>query len=518
MFVGNSTSISLVVLYVRRSYFKAKCEAAVRMARQQRHEKELIRHALVGSSGTGPSMFARVRARAHTLFGHQPPVEPKPEAREDGLAEKAVLPEPEQQRTRNRVRGETIVGSLHETIASDDTHIDDAAGNHVGNGEKVGNGYGKAPTDDNDATSDANADVKTNGHHPEDADRRSGPGNANDHHHVNSFVPPTFTQTAPTPSPTLTLLPDVVPSPNGHGILVHSPNYPSPSPNAGHQTLPPSHIGEALTTPRKATLSPSSTRRTTLSPVFRPAFLHAPHITARGRRTTFAEQVHPLHPHGHVRERAPTVHYDAHAARRAAIRARNGTITSPMVPFANLAESDVNGSPVNGHSKLANEYGQGYVQHPLRRPRAQTGTGGFANPIGLVAQWGVDYISGVKTFVDAHEREVAHEGRERRGSVYQRTDSVGSHGAGGLAPPDDDVSLDEDDLEKMGGDEYNALVVLSWIVAGHYFVNHVIAFIILAPYSAKVPLVRDVIEAQNQSSGRTLNTTWQVADPTIGAQ
>ncbi|CAE6502603.1 unnamed protein product [Rhizoctonia solani] len=672
MFIGNTTSISLVVLFVRRSYFKAKCEAAVRMARQQRHERELIRHALAGSSGTGPSMFARVRARAQTLFGHQPPAEPKLEAREDGLAGKAVLPEPEQQRTRNRVRGETIVGS----IASDDTHVDDAAGNHVGSSEKVGNGYGKAPTDDNDTTSDANNHTKTNGHQPEHADRRPGPGNANSHsndqHHANPFVPPTLTQTAPTPSPTLTLLPDVVsdspsdeitlsnfglapatasnsapahtrpklrprslalghesdqdvrksraragatrargiesfendtpegddqqsnrfpddhdhlsvnrspgdrklalesvgeespqdvetssptqmsahsgspngvtefaftttspkdetfatspnemsdfahsppssppvhkvpgsPSPSGHGILKHSSNYPFPSPNTRHQTLPPPQNGDFLTKPRKATLSSPSTRSTTLSPVVRPALLHAPHTTAGGRRTTFAEQVHPLHPHGYARERAPTVRHDAHAARRAAIRARNGTITSPMVPFANLVENDANsGSPVNEHSKLANEYAQA-----LRRPRAQTGSGGFPNPVGLVAQWGVEYV---RTFVDNREREDAQEeGRERRGSVYQRTDSVGSHGAGGLVPPEDEVSLDENDLEKLGGDEYNALVVLSWIVAGHYFVNHMIAFIILAPYSAKVPLVRDVIEAQNQSSGRTLNTTW----------
>ncbi|KAH7325484.1 cation transport protein-domain-containing protein [Rhizoctonia solani] len=299
------------------------------------------------------------------------------------------------------------------------------------------------------------------------------------------------------------------PSLNGHGILMHSSNYPPPAatPNFDHQPLP--HDGEHVSRPRKATISSPSTRRTTLSPVTRPAFLHAPHLTPGGRRTTFAEQAHPLHPHGPGRERAPTINPDMHAARRAAIRARNGTITSPMVPFANLAESDVApGSPLNGHSKLANEYGQNYVHHPLRRPRAQTGTGGFANPLALAAQWGVNYISGVRTFVDSHEREVAQEERNGRGSVYPRTDSVGSHGTGGLAPPDDDISLDEDDLEKMGGDEYNALVVLSWIVAGHYFVNHMIAFIILAPYSAKVPLVRDVIEAQNQSTGRTLNTTW----------
>ncbi|CAE6405755.1 unnamed protein product [Rhizoctonia solani] len=647
MFIGNTTSISLVVLFVRRSYFKAKCEAAVRMARQQRHERDLIRRALAGNAGTGPSMFARVRARAQTIFGHQA----LPEAREDGLAEKGVLPEPQQGRTRGRVRGETIVGSLHETIGSDDTHVNDGAGNHLGSSEKVGNGYGKRHTDDKDATSDDNADMN---HQPDDRDRRSGPGNSNVHSN-DQFVPPTLMQTAPTPSPTLTLLPDVVSdspademaqsniglapttashsplaparpklrprslalghdsdrdvrksrsragvirvggvdivesdvpedddqdrlpddhdrrsmskspgdkkiglesvgeespqdvhtnspaemsrhsgSPNGttqfmftttspqeetfatspnemsefahsppssppvpkvpgspgHGILMHSSSYPSPSPNRGHQPLP--HHEELLTRPRKATLSSPASRQTTLSPLTRPAFLHAPHITPGGRRTTFAEPVHPLHPHGHGhghgRERSPTLNRDPHAARRAAIRARNGTITSPMVPFANLAEGDTDhGSPVHGHSKLANEYNPGYTHHPLRRPRAQTGTGGFANPLGLVAQWG---ISKVGDFVDSQGREVVHEteGRGKRGSMYQRTDSVGSHGAGGLAPPDDDVSLDEDDLEKMGGDEYNALVVLSWIVAGHYFVNHMIAFVILAPYSAKIPL------------------------------
>ncbi|KAF8704583.1 TrkH potassium transport family, partial [Rhizoctonia solani] len=680
MFIGNSTSISLVVLFVRRSYFKAKCEAAVRMARQQRHERELIRRAIAGSQGTGHGVFARVRARAQTIFGYQAAPEPRPEAREDGLAEKSALPEQEQhQRIRGRVRGETIVGSLHETIGSDDTHIEDDAGNHLGNSEKFRNEYGKAPTDDNDASSGANNGGKINEHHLENAGRRSGPENShkhsNDQYHVNSFAPPTFTQTAPTPSSTMTLLPEVSESPadetapssletapvpasnpasvpirpklrprslalghesdrdlrksraragdieilkgdasendqesntlpdnhdhqslsgspgekklalesvgeesaqdvhttsptemsrhsgspngitqfgfttstspkeetfstspnemtefahsppsspparkipgspnlNGHGILMHSSNYPSRSPNGVHQSLP--HIGEPVTRPRQATISSPSTRKTTLSPVVRPVFLHAPHITTGGRRTTFAEQVHPLHPHGPMRERAPSINPELRSARREALRARNGTITSPLPPFANLPPhtegEQHNVSPLNGHSKLANEYTQGYTHHPLRRPRAQTGTGGFANPIGLVAQWGVDYISGVKNFVDAHEREVVHEteGRERRGSVYQRTDSVGSQGAG-LTPPDDDVSLDEDDLEKMGGDEYNALVVLSWIVAGHYFVNHMIAFIILAPYSAKVPLVRDVIEAQNQSSGRTLNTTW----------
>ncbi|CAE6446434.1 unnamed protein product [Rhizoctonia solani] len=688
MFIGNSTSISLVVLFVRRSYFKAKCEAAVRMARQQRHERDLIRRALAGSQGTGPSMFARVRARAQTIFGHQTTPEPRPEVREDGLVEKGMLPEPEQQRIRGRVRGETIVGSLHESIASDDTHIENGAGNHIGSSEKVGNGYGKAPTDDNDASSGANADGKINGHHLENAVRGSGPENShehfNDQHHANSFAPPILTQTAPTPSPTMALLPEVSespademtpssvglvpvtapnsasvsarpklrprslalghesdrdirktraragviragdieilendapeddqesnglpdnhdrqslsrspgdrklglesvgeesaqdvhttsptemsrhsgspngithfqftnsispkeetfatspnemsefahsptssppahkvpgsPGPNGHGILMHSSSYSSPSPNVGHQPLP--HMGEPLTRPRQATVSSPSTRRTTLSPLVRPAFLHAPHLTPGGRRTTFAEQVHPLHPHGPMRERAPSINPEARSARRAALRARNGTITSPLPPFANLPphteDMPSSGSPFSEQSnKLANEYGQGrgHTQHPLRRPRAQTGSGGFANPIGVVAQWGVNYISGVKNFVEGHEREVVHEteGRERRGSVYQRTDSVGSHGAGSLAPPDDDVSLDEDDLEKMGGDEYNALVVLSWIVAGHYLFNHMVAFIILAPYSAKFPLVRDVIDAQNQSSGRTLNTTW----------
>ncbi|CAE6540859.1 unnamed protein product [Rhizoctonia solani] len=661
MFIGNTTSISLIVLFVRRSYFKAKCEDAVRMARQQRHERELI-HRSVAGRNTAPSMFARVRARAQTIFGYQPPADTKPEAREDGLVEKGVLPEPQQERTRSHVRGETIVGS----IGSDDTHVDDGAGNHAGSSENVGNGNGKAPTDDKDATSDANAHTRTS---PDNVHRPLGPGNAGVHsneQHVNSFVPPTLMQTAPTPSSTLALLPvsdspaneithsNLVPlaeshsattstrpklrprslalghesdrdirksraragviraggvesdipedddqdsnrlpddhdhraigrppgdrkidlesvgeesaqdvqiesptkisyqsgSPNAttqfafttttspkeetfatspkemsefahsppssppvhkapgspsHGIIIHSSSYPSPSPKPGHSPLP--HGEDSLARPRKATLSSPTARRPTLSPVQRPTFLHAPHITPGGRRTTFAEPVHPLHPRGHGRDRAPTLNSrDPHAARRG-IRARNGTTTSPMVPFANFPESEADhGSLVNGHSKLAN----GYVAHPLRRPRTQTGSGGFANPIGLVAQWGVDYFSGVRHFVDSHKREVVHEteGKERKGSIYQRTDSVGSQGAGGLAPPDDDVSLDEDDLEKMGGDEYNALVVLSWIVAGHYFVNHMVAFVILAPYSAKVPLVRDVIEAQNQSSGRTLNTTW----------
>lgn len=60
----------------------------------------------------------------------------------------------------------------------------------------------------------------------------------------------------------------------------------------------------------------------------------------------------------------------------------------------------------------------------------------------------------------------------------------------------------------MGGDEYNALVVLSWIVAGHYILHHALAFVILAPYSAKVSLVTNVIHKQDARSGRPLNTTW----------
>ena len=46
----------------------------------------------------------------------------------------------------------------------------------------------------------------------------------------------------------------------------------------------------------------------------------------------------------------------------------------------------------------------------------------------------------------------------------------------------------------------------------HYFLHHAIAFTVFAPYSAKMPVVRDIIEAQNESSGRKLDTTWQVAN------
>jgi hypothetical protein len=65
--------------------------------------------------------------------------------------------------------------------------------------------------------------------------------------------------------------------------------------------------------------------------------------------------------------------------------------------------------------------------------------------------------------VDAHEREVVNEteGRDRRGSVHQRTDSAGSHGTD-PTPPDDDVSLDEDDLERMGGDEVSFCFGDAW--------------------------------------------------------
>jgi hypothetical protein len=74
----------------------------------------------------------------------------------------------------------------------------------------------------------------------------------------------------------------------------------------------------------------------------------------------------------------------------------------------------------------------------------------------------MQHVPAVKRFVGEHEKEVVEEtdGRGRRGSVYKRMDSDSGHnGVGAGADTDatavevDDVSLEEEDLEKMGGDE-----------------------------------------------------------------
>ncbi|KAG9101222.1 low affinity potassium transporter, partial [Ceratobasidium sp. 370] len=327
---------------------------------------------------------------------------------------------------------------------------------------------------------------------------------------------------------------------------------PSPAIKSGTFPSPSTKNVPISPTRRRGTITSLASRKTTLSPLVRPAFLHPPSVVSgapHARRTTFAEQVHPLHPHG------PTSngHGDHHGlgvhSRRAMLRARNGTITSPMTPYSHLpihveGDSDVMSRSSNGtdlrspppahhkhpfshiphanthphphshgpHGHTSGPYGPGYSEY--RRPRAHTGQGGLPSPFELAARWGVNHVSAVRKFVGEHEREVVkEETRARRMSVYHRVDcdpaQNGPQTGGDAAARDiDEVSLEHEDLEKMGGAEYNALVVLSWIVTGHYFLHHAIAFVILAPYSAKVPLVKNVIEEQNASSGRTLNTTW----------
>ncbi|KAG8704125.1 low affinity potassium transporter [Ceratobasidium sp. 394] len=694
MFIGNSTSVSLVVLFVRKSYFKSRCEDAVRMARQQRHERELIR-----PKPQPAGRFERMRTRAATILGFEQPA-PAPiinEAREDGLGtnEKEKSEEKEKRaRTKGRVRGETIAtASIHED------GLDETGGNggkHVNERADASSGANGYPSEHRDE----NANGVGNGHY-----------HANGNGYPNPLVPPpAFTETAPTPSPVRAVLPELgeVDSPSpvddaradyispssrapqtahpgstphsrprprslalghesdrhirrlNHGAgairvgdvdLVES-NQPeggdededrgrkkerdvevkdneraqdipvetsSPTEQSQHATTPngttqfanatlsprreafadspseasefdpnissvPKHDSPSSPSPqnnaplspskksgtfpspstknvpisptrKRGTISSPSSRKSTLSPLVRPAFLHPPTVVSgapHARRTTFAEQVHPLHPHGHERSTATHGHGEHHGlgvhSRRAMLRARNGTITSPMMPYSHLSthvESDLdamspssNGTdlrspppahhkhpfshiphasthPPHGHPPHAHTsgpYGPGYSEY--RRPRAHTGQGGLPSPFELAARWGVDHVSAVRKFVGDHEREVVkEEARARPMSVYHRMDSdptLNAPQTGGDATPRDidEVSLEHEDLEKMGGAEYNALVVLSWIVAGHYLLHHVIAFVILAPYSAKVSLVKNVIEEQNESSGRTLNTTW----------
>ncbi|KAG8737857.1 hypothetical protein FRC10_007589 [Ceratobasidium sp. 414] len=321
------------------------------------------------------------------------------------------------------------------------------------------------------------------------------------------------------------------PSPQ-NDALPSSPTKSGTFPSPGTKNVPISP------TRRRGTISSPASRKSTLSPRFRPAFLH-PSTAPHARRTTFAEQVHPLHPHGHECSTAANGHGDHHGlgihSRRTMLRARNGTITSPMMPYSHLSphaegDSDVMSPSSNGtdlqspppahhkppyshiphasthpphglspHGHTSGPYGPGYPEY--RRPRARTGQGGLPSPFELAARWGVNYVPAVRKFIGDHEREVAkEEARARHMSVYHRVDSGptqnGSQtGEGVTARNLDEVSLEQEDLEKMGGAE-------------HYVLHHAIAFVILAPYSAKVSLVKDVIEEQNARSGRTLNTTW----------
>lgn len=678
MFIGNSTSVSLLVLLVRRSYFKSRCEEAVRMARQQRHERDLIRDAVsAGRAGTG--MFGRIRTRAQTILGWEPTpiIQITPEAREDGLGTQGDVSNSPEVQTKGRVRGGTITThTTQDAIGSDDTHImpEPTFGNGAG-GEKAGNGSGKMLADGSSGA---------DGEHQPERNTEVVDGNNNTRVNGRSFIPPTFIQTAPTPSSTLLpdlgttdspaderahptddrnvgavsdgrsrlrprplavghesdrnirsmgdrpegiwagdnalvesespegirgstagqaldvsdgrssdvdnawnprksvgaesaqhdLSPTSPKSANGSAQFVTSNLSPrdasfASSPKAMSEFAPPSPGGTSLPPvleqeqassdpdphrspapeyqalspsdfpmpPRRGTISSAGSRGPTYSPVVRPPFLHAPTVVPRARRTTFVDQAPPSHPNGNGRNRGNT--FNGESQRRAATaRARNGTITSPMPPQSHLPphgghhvpthmEGDMKFPPNNGTELRPNngEYphngaGHGHFLHPhhlhppVRRTRAQTGSGGLPGPLDL-AQWGLGHVPAVKKFAGEHEREVVQEteghNHNNRRESYMRTDSIRSSGAGRNhipAPDVDDISLEEEDLQKLGGDEYNALVVLSWIVAGHYFLYHAIAFTILAPYSAKVSLVRDVIDAQNESSGRNLNPTW----------
>ncbi|QRV85534.1 potassium/sodium transporter [Ceratobasidium sp. AG-Ba] len=634
MFIGNSTSISLVVLFVRKSYFKSKCEDAVRMARQQRRERALV------SPKPPVSRLERMRTRAATMLGFEQPV--IHEAREDGLGEKQVEEKEKRASMKGRVRGETIAMPPTNDPVREDS--DDSGGGGDGNDEKHGNGH---------------ADVSSGGYTTENSN-----GNGHHHHengHSNLTHPPplpTLTETAATPSPPRAILPELgetaSPSPaeDTRGDYVspssHLPSavHSRPRPRSlavGHESdrnirklgfrgragtvrigdveleqdnqpegrendqksgdaeekdnerfesspvevSSPTEISEHATSPN----GPTQFATSTLSPT-RGKFAESPNevsefdlnvqsspktdkISANGalpspilrNGSISSNTTHPpLTPkhawntldclarvsqsnaffaarpscvftrstYGLARTPWSThdISTDGHGlgihSRRAMLRARNGTITSPMTPHSNLPTHSETISPSSYGPDLRSppaahhKHPDPHMLHPhlngiseYRRPRAHTGQGGFPSPFQLAAQWGLNHVSAVRNFVGEHDREVVKEteGRARRMSVYQRMhDEPNANGADldvdAMRREIDEVSLEEETLEKMGGDEYNALVVLSWIVAGHYILHHALAFVILAPYSAKVSLVTDVIHKQDASSGRTLNTTW----------
>lgn len=170
------TTISLVVLFVRKSYFKSRCEDAVRMARQQRHERDLVRMKRSGTQSSG--IFQRARTRAQTFLGWQPTpiIEPRPEAQENGLDVREKGGDGDE---KGRERGESTVTSVHKVVSSDPSSEESAnaqetAANGNGVAHPNSNGYSLAYLPNNVAS-----------------------------------PPPTFTQTAPTPSPTLGILPEV---------------------------------------------------------------------------------------------------------------------------------------------------------------------------------------------------------------------------------------------------------------------------------------------------------------------
>lgn len=229
------------------------------------------------------------------------------------------------------------------------------------------------------------------------------------------------------------------------------------------------------------------------SPLARPAYLHAPGVASHARRTTFAEQAPPHHHHGHHHDRVTAMGV---SSRQATLRARNGTITSPMPHYSQLhphthtpshmsthMESDTtpqsfpnNGtdlrSPPAAHANHhSHPHPYSHVPHPTHihanypyapRPRAHTGQGGLPSPFELAARF-VTHVPAVKRFVGEHEKEVVKEtdGPRRRGSVYTRMDSK-TDGLGEEVA--DEVSLEEEDLEKMGGDEVRFLFfwVANW--------------------------------------------------------
>lgn len=159
------------------------------MSHQQRRER-----ALIIPKPQAPGPFERMRTRAATILG-----------REDGLGAELEQEKEKRAKTKGRVRGETIVTpSMHDAIGE----RSDESGQSGGNDEKHGNGR-------------VGASSGANGHgYPSGYGAENGHENGNGYHYANGnghsnlpnnppLPPPTFTQTAPTPPPPRTILPEL---------------------------------------------------------------------------------------------------------------------------------------------------------------------------------------------------------------------------------------------------------------------------------------------------------------------